>query len=75
MTANAGKRRHSQCPVARALRCSPGLSAGWRLRGGRFQKPAAPDVGEYTRQPLPVTVASPDVEGGQAQRFTKGHFR
>jgi NodT family efflux transporter outer membrane factor (OMF) lipoprotein len=39
--------------------------------GPNFEKPAAPAARDYTARPLPAT-ASADVEGGSAQRFTKG---
>jgi NodT family efflux transporter outer membrane factor (OMF) lipoprotein len=76
MTANLGKKAtfamrvpsRRLCLIA-ALACLP---VGGCAVGPDFKKPAAPDVSEYTAQPLPVTVASPDVEGGQAQRFTQG---
>ena len=40
--------------------------------GPNFKKPAAPDVTEYTAQPLPMTAATPNVSGGEAQRFAAG---
>ena len=40
--------------------------------GPNFKKPAAPDVGEYTANPLATTVDSANVSGGEAQRFAKG---
>jgi NodT family efflux transporter outer membrane factor (OMF) lipoprotein len=40
--------------------------------GPDFKKPAAPDVGDYTARPLSTTVTSPNVDGGEAQRFVKG---
>jgi NodT family efflux transporter outer membrane factor (OMF) lipoprotein len=40
--------------------------------GPNFQKPAAPDASAYTDHPLTTTVASPDVTGGEAQRFASG---
>ena len=40
--------------------------------GPDFKKPAAPDVSDYTAQPLTTTASTPDVAGGAAQRFTKG---
>jgi NodT family efflux transporter outer membrane factor (OMF) lipoprotein len=40
--------------------------------GPDFKKPAAPDVGAYTAAPLSATVATPDVAGGDAQRFSEG---
>ncbi len=52
-----------------ALACLP---IGGCAVGPDFQKPAAPDVHDYTAQPLTTTVATPDVAGGQAQRFAQG---
>ena len=40
--------------------------------GPDFKKPAAPNVTDYTAKPLSTTVASTNVAGGEAQRFTKG---
>ena len=40
--------------------------------GPDFVKPQAPDVDRYTARPLATTTASPDVVGGQAQRFVEG---
>lgn len=40
--------------------------------GPNFKKPAAPDVSDYTAQPLTTTVTSANVAGGEAQRFAKG---
>ena len=37
--------------------------------GPDFQRPTAPDVDRYTRQPLPEQTASVEVKGGEAQRF------
>lgn len=67
-----------------ARRFSPGAS--WRTPsvilalflagcavGPDFQKPAAPNVGRYTADPLPKTTAvTPDVAGGEAQHFAEG---
>ena len=39
--------------------------------GPDFEKPAAPEVSDYTVHPLPATAASPNSAGGEAQRFTK----
>jgi NodT family efflux transporter outer membrane factor (OMF) lipoprotein len=47
------------------------LMAGCAV-GPDFKKPAAPDVNGYTAAPLPTTVATPDVAGGEAQRFVSG---
>jgi NodT family efflux transporter outer membrane factor (OMF) lipoprotein len=40
--------------------------------GPDFEKPAAPDVSTYTPAPLATTVTTPDVTGGEAQRFDQG---
>jgi NodT family efflux transporter outer membrane factor (OMF) lipoprotein len=40
--------------------------------GPNFKRPAAPEVSDYTLSPLSTTVASPNVAGGDAQRFAKG---
>ena len=49
----------------------PLLFAGCAV-GPNFKKPAAPDVSDYTAQPLSTTVATANVPGGEAQRFAKG---
>src|ERR1700719_1861191 len=40
--------------------------------GPNFKKPAPPDVADYTVNPLPRTVATADLPGGEGQRFAKG---
>ncbi len=40
--------------------------------GPDFKKPAAPDVTSITPAPPATTAATPDVPGGEAQRFTSG---
>jgi NodT family efflux transporter outer membrane factor (OMF) lipoprotein len=40
--------------------------------GPDFKKPAPPAVSAYTDRPLSNTVATPDVTGGDAQRFVEG---
>src|SRR5271166_6479453 len=40
--------------------------------GPNFEKPAAPDVTDYTAHPLLTTSATPNVGGGEAQRFANG---
>jgi NodT family efflux transporter outer membrane factor (OMF) lipoprotein len=40
--------------------------------GPNFKRPAAPDVGGYTAHPVPATVDTPNVSGGEAQRFASG---
>jgi NodT family efflux transporter outer membrane factor (OMF) lipoprotein len=47
------------------------LTAGCAV-GPDFEKPAAPDVSDYSANPLSTTVGSMDVPGGEAQRFAKG---
>jgi NodT family efflux transporter outer membrane factor (OMF) lipoprotein len=56
-------------PILAVLICS--LISGCAV-GPDFKKPAAPDVSGYTAAPLSTTVASPNVAGGEAQRFTQG---
>lgn len=48
-----------------------GLLAGCAV-GPDFEKPAAPKVGGYITQPLATTTATPNVAGGEAQRFDMG---
>jgi NodT family efflux transporter outer membrane factor (OMF) lipoprotein len=40
--------------------------------GPNFHRPAAPDVGSYTPAPASQTVATPQVSGGESQRFANG---
>ena len=40
--------------------------------GPDFERPTAPDVSDYTASPLSTTVATPNVAGGEAQRFAQG---
>jgi len=40
--------------------------------GPNFKKPAPPDVTDYTHAPLASTAATPNVAGGEVQRFAKG---
>jgi NodT family efflux transporter outer membrane factor (OMF) lipoprotein len=65
-----------KCPSARR---APHLVAPLTLMllagcavGPDFKKPAAPDVRDYTAQPLSTTVTSKNVSGGEAQRFNPG---
>src|SRR5580658_183283 len=37
--------------------------------GPDFKKPTAPEVSAYTAQPLAATAATPEITGGDAQRF------
>jgi NodT family efflux transporter outer membrane factor (OMF) lipoprotein len=39
--------------------------------GPDFKKPAAPEVNAYTAQPLATTAATPEITGGDAQRFVE----
>jgi NodT family efflux transporter outer membrane factor (OMF) lipoprotein len=56
-------------PLLAALTCS--LIAGCAV-GPDFKKPAPPAVTDYTATPLAATAATPDVAGGEAQRFMQG---
>ena len=47
------------------------LTAGCMV-GPNFKKPAAPDVGGYTPSPITKTNSTPNVAGGEAQRFIDG---
>ena len=64
--------------VLRRLRLLPFVAALTLLSiagcavGPNFKKPAAPDVGDYTAQPLPGTLTATNVSGGEAQRFATG---
>jgi NodT family efflux transporter outer membrane factor (OMF) lipoprotein len=40
--------------------------------GPNFKKPPAPDVTAYTERPIATTVATPGVDGGEAQHFANG---
>ena len=57
----------AKIPMAVALLLTAGCAVG-----PNFERPAAPDVGDYTASPLSTTVSSTDVAGGEAQRFAKG---
>jgi len=52
-----------------ALAC---LLVGACTVGPNFNRPAAPDVSEYSSQPVSDTVSSPTVAGGETQRFARG---
>lgn len=65
---------HSWLSLSRlrmAVVLASSLIAGCAV-GPDFKRPAAPDVEQYTAKPVTATAASPNVEGGQAQRFTSG---
>jgi NodT family efflux transporter outer membrane factor (OMF) lipoprotein len=70
--------RRSWGSVALTMRCVRFYAASVVLLvagcavGPDFKKPAAPVVSRYTPAPLSATVATPDVAGGQAQRFVEG---
>jgi NodT family efflux transporter outer membrane factor (OMF) lipoprotein len=56
----------------RALPCAAlCLLAGCAV-GPNFEKPAAPKVDSYVAQPLAATASTPNVQGGEAQRFDLG---
>ena len=55
------------CIGALALLLASGCTVG-----PDFERPAAPDVSDYTAAPLSTTVNATNVAGGQAQRFVNG---
>ncbi|HET9835452.1 MAG TPA: TolC family protein, partial [Rhodanobacteraceae bacterium] len=56
----------------RALPCAAlCLLAGCAV-GPNFEKPAAPKINGYVAQPLATTASTPNVIGGEAQRFDIG---
>src|ERR1700727_3449932 len=40
--------------------------------GPNFKRPSAPEVSDYTAQPVSTTLTTTNVQGGEAQRFAKG---
>jgi NodT family efflux transporter outer membrane factor (OMF) lipoprotein len=62
-----GRSRVPRLIAALALSACAGCAVG-----PNFKKPAAPDVSDYTPNPLAATVNSANVSGGEAQRFAKG---
>jgi len=40
--------------------------------GPNFKKPAPPDIVDYTAHPVSTTASTPNLSGGEAQRFAKG---
>ncbi len=64
---------HSSASRVQSLIIAPAmlLIAGCAV-GPNFEKPAAPDVSDYTASPLSATAATANVAGGEAQRFAKG---
>lgn len=56
----------------RALPCAALCLLTGCAVGPNFEKPAAPKVSGYVAQPLAATAATPNVTGGEAQRFAIG---
>jgi type IV pilus biogenesis protein CpaD/CtpE len=54
------RRRHVVAILASSLLASCAV-------GPDFKRPAAPEVGEYTRHPVTTTVATENVAGGEAR--------
>ncbi|MDQ2972411.1 MAG: hypothetical protein M3R20_05450, partial [Pseudomonadota bacterium] len=52
--------------------CAATLALAACAVGPNYQRPDAPPVDRYTRQPLPVATVSADTAGGDAQRFLEG---
>ncbi|MEI9931665.1 MAG: efflux transporter outer membrane subunit [Rhizomicrobium sp.] len=48
------------------------LPVGGCAVGPDFKKPVAPNVSGYTREPLSITAATPNIAGGRSQLFTEG---
>ena len=48
------------------------LAVGGCVAGPNFKPPAPPATSAYSAAPLAATVGTPDVAGGQAQRFVSG---
>ncbi len=63
-------RRTHALPIAVASAC---LSMAGCMVGPDFKKPAAPDVGSYSPKPAATTQSTPNVAGGEAQRFGDNH--
>jgi NodT family efflux transporter outer membrane factor (OMF) lipoprotein len=61
---------NSRAPSVMALQAL-WLVAGCAV-GPNFKRPSAPEVSDYTAQSVSTTVATTNVEGGEAQRFAKG---
>jgi NodT family efflux transporter outer membrane factor (OMF) lipoprotein len=57
--------------VGWALILAGSLLAGCAV-GPDFKRPAAPPVSSYTARPLQTTASTPDIAGGEAQRFVEG---
>src|ERR1700748_666518 len=57
-------------PIAAASAC---LSIAGCMVGPNFEKPAAPDVSGYASKPAATTESTPNVAGGEAQKFGNEH--
>jgi NodT family efflux transporter outer membrane factor (OMF) lipoprotein len=57
---------------ARDVCIAAALTMAGCVVGPDFRKPAAPDVSGYTARPLSTTASSPNIAGGEAQRFAEG---
>src|ERR1700758_2614154 len=62
----SGRRRGRPAVVATVLAC---LLAAGCAAGPNFKTPDAPKVDRYLAQPLSPAAATPNVVGGEAQRF------
>jgi NodT family efflux transporter outer membrane factor (OMF) lipoprotein len=58
--------------VLRVVAAATSLLAASCAVGPNFKKPAAPEVTSYTASPLATTSATPNLSGGEAQRFAVG---
>jgi len=67
---SCGRVRRSRAGAAVAL--VAGLSLAGCAVGPDFKTPPPPDVKGYADRPLAPTVATPDVAGGETQRFVDG---
>jgi len=64
-----GPRVRRSRPRLAVLAC---LAIGGCVAGPNFKPPASPEASGYSAHPLAATVETPDVAGGQAQRFVSG---
>jgi NodT family efflux transporter outer membrane factor (OMF) lipoprotein len=69
MTGSWLAHRKSSYPLC--LAAASLLLAGCAV-GPDFKRPDAPEVSRYTAKPVTEPVASPDIAGGEAQRFASG---
>jgi NodT family efflux transporter outer membrane factor (OMF) lipoprotein len=58
--------------VSRSLAAATMVSIAGCVVGPDFKKPAAPQLSGYTPSPLAATATTPNVTGGDAQRFLAG---